>query len=209
MSCLASSLVTWSPHLFTIGMEASSMNTVIFLPPGGQNVLPVFLSISPSMLFWNPKGWVALLKFRRLDSITSWEKRLVYISAVDVFAVPGAPTIMQDLKAGGVLVTSCLAMMSKMYSARTESMVGISRAEKFRILGGFHSSGSHFFQGLVLSVQSGTHSKMVWPSSQGGIASLCLASSKISWNLDQITFRGSGSNRPPKPHMMHQAKMRR
>lgn len=36
---------------------------------------------SAESLFWNPKGWVALLKFRRLDSITSWEKRLVYLGA--------------------------------------------------------------------------------------------------------------------------------
>ena len=38
-------------------------------------------------------------------------------------------------------------------------------------LGAFHSSGSHFFQGRVLSVQSGTHSNMVCPSSHGGMAS--------------------------------------
>ena len=31
---------------------------------------------------------------------------------------------------------SCFATMSRMYSARTESMVGISRAEKFRICPG-------------------------------------------------------------------------
>jgi hypothetical protein len=35
----------------------------------------------------------------------------MYIRAQEVFAVPGAPTIIEDLKAGGVLVKSWLLMI--------------------------------------------------------------------------------------------------
>ena len=70
--------------------------TVIF-PPGGQKVLPVFLSTSASTVRWKFRGVVAEEKLIRLLNMVSMENLEQYIKAVEVFAVPGAPTISADL----------------------------------------------------------------------------------------------------------------
>ncbi len=115
-------------YLSTYPFNDFNQVTVIFLPPGGQKVFPVFLSISPSMprfqghidqpfrelwdlkvflmtgskvasvasvifsekLFWKPKGWVALLRFIRLESMVSSlqaSKRHKSVIFVDVWSL--------------------------------------------------------------------------------------------------------------------------
>mmetsp|Transcript_152782 Transcript_152782/g.388219 ORF Transcript_152782/g.388219 Transcript_152782/m.388219 type:complete len:291 (+) Transcript_152782:1488-2360(+) len=190
-------------------MEASSRKTVSRFPPGGQNVLPVFLSTSPSIARCSPNGVVALLKFILLDNMVSKENFCKYINAVEVLAVPPPPTIREDRKLGGFRICSKLATMSIMNSARTESTVGINNAENNKRLGAFHSIGAQSFQDRTRSFQSGTYSNIVSLSLQGGIASTSPLACKTSINLIWNLLRSSLSRSPPIPQETEYAKMRK
>jgi hypothetical protein len=115
--------------VLTKGIEISSMNTVIILPPGGVNVLTYFFSTSASIDSWKLNGVVALEKLILFTSITSESNLPVYIMQTEVLAVPGDPT-RSVLRCPGSylfkdLITGRDAILPIMNSVLVDSPVGI------------------------------------------------------------------------------------
>ena len=131
------------------------MNTVIFLPPGGVNVLTCFFSSSPSMDSQKFPGVVALEKFILLNSICSESNFIVYIRITEVLAVPGPPTKRELLWHNSFLFLALHSgrplILVIIYSALVESPVGIKSYENMILFGICHSAASHIFHCFVVS----------------------------------------------------------
>lgn len=132
------SSVGWSPHLFFSGMDRSSMKTVMRFPPGGPKLRPPRLSSSASTAFRHMKGVVAEEKLMRFTACLSAPSVRRNMSAVEVLAVPSAPTRSTGLRR--------LCSFCRRKPARVESMVGTRRLEKSSRSGAEGRAGAGYVQ---------------------------------------------------------------
>mmetsp|Transcript_11983 Transcript_11983/g.37931 ORF Transcript_11983/g.37931 Transcript_11983/m.37931 type:complete len:214 (-) Transcript_11983:471-1112(-) len=171
-SCRTISLVTWSPHSLMLGIEMSSTNTAICLPPGGPKVRPWRFSTEPSTDIWKMPGVVREEKVMVLLAMISGLKDAMNCMMVLVLAVPGPPT--------SRLPFLTLLTRRRRCSRRTESSVGMTSCANL----GFSSSRGYSQEGTCPSQCSHSvfssftrYSNTVSPSTGGGRLSLCLRSS--------------------------------